>query len=295
MSYHPFIDKLLDTAIEHIQERTERHLKDRISSGPTYERAYKNPMPPETKWKVTWTLSIVRRKLMRDNAWIFQRISIKDTPFDEIFGFFVAVTINNQLFIPTSMEYGSVVEGSIPAGIFMIHGGWGDRMISTLPNRSSHTPKVNPFGELIRFETDIDRRGSRSKITNHMDRLTKKESWSGVVGFAGKTMKYEFSTPRVLTAVPWGKRTIVSVRSGVRYDGDKRYKYPWGQREFDAKVVRPWMQDIDHHLSILSHLHYLINHVNHDTETYGEFPTAEIVLPRLIALELRRKEIEGSS
>ncbi|MFX1562713.1 MAG: hypothetical protein ACFFDP_05350 [Promethearchaeota archaeon] len=293
MSLRPFVTKLLNVAAGQIHERLQHHMKDVLLGTPAFEMAWREPEEKAKRWKVSITLSVGRETFYKKNAWILQRLSIKDSPFEEVWGLIGGITYLNRLFLPSSMEFGVMVNKPIPTGLLVLYNNSRDQGFQTLPNRVNpeETPEVNPFTELIRFEHE--KHPYRSKLVSAIDHLSKGEKWEGSIGLVGTVSKFEFEFPRTMTAIPWGNKTILTVSSGVRYDGAHRYSSPSEGKTLGAKIVRPDMRDLKHHLEVLNQLNYLVNHVNYNIKTFAEFPRIPLLLPKLLALEIRKRQLSG--
>ena len=129
-----------------INENLSRELKDSLETSPKIESTWTKSGEREIGWKIASNLV--------PNLTTHIKLKIKGFPFSEIIGLIKGVTIDNLLYLPSSVEYGTITEGTIPAGLIFHNLDYGRYNILILPNneKSPPTPEINPFGELIRTE-----------------------------------------------------------------------------------------------------------------------------------------------
>ena len=110
------IGKMTEFVCEQISENVTRKLGGFLEASPILEPKWAEEGEREKGWKYITDLD--------PNVVIRLRLKVLNDPFSDVIGLIRGVTIDNLLFLPSAVEYGTVIDGPIPAGVLFLNRGF---------------------------------------------------------------------------------------------------------------------------------------------------------------------------
>jgi hypothetical protein len=288
------MEKLLEVVCEMMTESTVAYGKKILASEPTYELSWEGEKRTREGLKLSFPITegiSLKRKLSVDtNATLIQHLALKEHEFkfQKVVGLLKAITEQSRSLVPCEVQYGTIIDHPIPAGLILLHEGYSSNKIRVVPNRSDSPPAsdANPFVELVRFEAS-NHHWIDSKMISHLGNLPKDQSWFGGPPILGNTgTEYKLRFPRAIIAIPYGMKTILTVSSQLRIGDTKKPKIEFQGKKLKVMIGRPKMSDLKHYLGVLQQMAYLVEHIGYSIETYNEFKSDQFDLPISLAQTL---------
>ena len=246
-------------------DKTRDQIGDVMSAPAKYKTAWTEEKR-ESKWKVGITLSVGKETRFGTNSWVYQLVPLKDPQIPELYALYSAFTVENKEIFPTAMEYGTIADGSIPGGLMLGH------MSSMIPNEGD-TRKLleSPLGELLNRDAILSKQ--LGELPQHI-----------------KEGNYEFTVPRLFMVVPWGRNTIVSVRSALPLK-NIRYVRLLQEKKHEISILGPDLKCLPSVVDLLKRTLHYVKHAGCDQPTYGQLLFPSIRLAWLLAMEIRNREL----